>query len=285
MRSGSTLLGMLLGTHPSIQYMGELRNYQSYSLDEGLCFCGSPMSQCVFWSQISALLPVEVSSFQTKSEKFLIHQLIKYLSLLNFAVKLIETIGRKNRLINMEYEIIRNIIALYDIGATVSKKAFICDSSHRNTQAKLLYLYYPHRFKMIHLVRDGRGVVNSIMRRKGFDIREASLVWRRHSRFTFISQCGIPSHKIMRIRYEDLCRDTGRVLAEVSRFLGLEIPQRTPKLVEYEFHFIGGSDTLRGKRVLEITLDERWRSDLSAQELRVFDRIAGGMNRIFGYHK
>ena len=40
---------------------------------------------------------------------------------------------------------------------------------------------------------------------------------------------------------------------------------------------------MRLKSTSEIRLDEKWRKTLSPEDLAVFDRVAGPMNRKYGY--
>jgi hypothetical protein len=47
-------------------------------------------------------------------------------------------------------------------------------------------------------------------------------------------------------------------------------------------HVVGNG--MRLDATNEIKLDERWKSELSASDLKQFDTVAGKMNRRLGYH-
>jgi hypothetical protein len=48
-----------------------------------------------------------------------------------------------------------------------------------------------------------------------------------------------------------------------------------------EQHIIGNG--MRLNPAVDIRLDDRWRSVLSARDLEEFDSVAGGLNRALGY--
>jgi len=82
--------------------------------------------------------------------------------------------------------------------------------------------------RFIHLIRDGRDVVSSLMRKRGPDGRpwatfeEAHDVWKKHVRLgrAFGERVGVD--RCLELRYEDLVADDVAVAAKALRFLGLE---------------------------------------------------------------
>ena len=83
------------------------------------------------------------------------------------------------------------------------------------------------------------------------------------------------------VHYEDLCRDTEAVLEQLFNFLGLETGNRVKDFRSVEQHVIGNG--MRLDTTTQIILDERWRTILTQDNLKTFDRIAGAMNRRYGY--
>ena len=52
-RSGSTILGSILGSCKDFFFGGELRNIWKLSLlDNRLCGCGVPLKECSFWKKV-----------------------------------------------------------------------------------------------------------------------------------------------------------------------------------------------------------------------------------------
>ena len=70
-------------------------------------------------------------------------------------------------------------------------------------------------------------------------------------------------------------------MARVFQFVGVDPGGGTLDFRSVEHHVIGNGMRLDSSSVIE--LDERWRSELSAEQLAEFDRVAGRMNRKYGY--
>ena len=51
-RSGSTILDMLLGMHPTIFGAGEVTSIFDQWLQNGICSCKRSCKECVFWAAI-----------------------------------------------------------------------------------------------------------------------------------------------------------------------------------------------------------------------------------------
>ncbi|MEP6917432.1 MAG: hypothetical protein ABJC89_17410, partial [Acidobacteriota bacterium] len=54
--SGSTLLAMLLGSHPDICTVGELKATSLGSVETYRCSCGQPIRICGFWNAVTAAM-------------------------------------------------------------------------------------------------------------------------------------------------------------------------------------------------------------------------------------
>ncbi len=285
MRSGSTLLGILLGMQPKITYLGEGRNFHEYFIKKKSCSCGCTLYQCPFWSSVIKKFDVDVMKLQTKTENNLSHKFVKYISIFNLLLKVIKKAGIFSNLTIKEFEVIENISKIYDLVSIQSASTVICDSSHRNTQAKLSWLYFRKKFKLIHLVRDGRGVTNSVMKRNVIPMKKAAKAWRRNNFFSLITQLGIPKKNILRIRYEDLCNDPHYMIKKACNFAGVKYIKNDFLSNQGNLHFIGGSSTIRQNLsgYLQIKVDEKWKSELSIEDKSNFNMIAGRINRLYGY--
>ena len=112
---------------------------------------------------------------------------------------------------------------------------------------------------------------------------QAAHDWKRGQKHTRLTSYGIPPEQKMKIHYEDLCRDPEATLKGACRFLGVDFQPEMLTLRKSEAHNIGGNPMRFRTGEQEITLDERWRDQLSEKELREFDRIAGDENRRQGY--
>ena len=179
----------------------------------------------------------------------------------------------------------------------------LVDSSKLAHRLKLVRRIDAFDVRVIHLVRDGRAVALTYMdeqtyadasdpalRRGGrgaaasagpqMPMSRAADKWRRSLRSAeFV--LGVPRSSWLRLTYEELCQTPGAVLQRVFEFLGVDPHGAAADFRSAEHHVVGNG--MRLDNVSSIRLDERWKSALSAQDLRTFESVAGAMNRRFGY--
>jgi hypothetical protein len=108
--------------------------------------------------------------------------------------------------------------------------------------------------------------------------------WRNYYRRALpLVEQHVPAHALFRLRYEDLAQNpeaTGRRLCE---FAGLAFEPAMLDLSLATRHMVNGNDT-RFAPAKGFRLDERWRSELTVEDLEYFERYGGGsMNRRLGY--
>jgi hypothetical protein len=70
-------------------------------------------------------------------------------------------------------------------------------------------------------------------------------------------------------------------LQRLQKFLGFDDAEVNLNFRSVPQHVIGNG--MRLDSTSQIRLDDRWRSHLSASDLEGFDRVAGGLNRSYGY--
>jgi hypothetical protein len=137
--------------------------------------------------------------------------------------------------------------------------------------------------RLIHLIRDGRGVVDSWMKHKNVkDIKKAAGFWLHNN--TAIERAmsyHFPTSFALTVRLEDICRDPDKEMHRIGSFLGLSPQFKTSNIDNRTFHIIGNS--MRLKPIEAVRLDEKWRRNLTPAELDAFNAIAGPMNRRYGY--
>jgi len=85
--------------------------------------------------------------------------------------------------------------------------------------------------KYIHLLRDGRDVVSSMVKQMGDRyIYEAIIRWKTSIKRTRQFQKVIDANQYLEVRYEDLVQEPEQNLEEISLFLGIEY---TPRMLDY----------------------------------------------------
>lgn len=107
------------------------------------------------------------------------------------------------------------------------KNPHYADPSNRGCLETVRRLFPGARF--VHIIRDGRDVVASLVRRRHADgrpwadVATASRVWREHTTIARTFGRGLGAGAYHEIRYEDLVRDELRWAAELFAFLGIPL--------------------------------------------------------------
>jgi hypothetical protein len=294
--SGSTLLAMLLGAQPDACTVGEIRapigETAAYR-----CSCGTPMKGCGFWRSVGAAMSARgfpdfdiadatLSIFT--AEQAYIRRLLAPLARRRFLEAVRDVALGLHPAWKTHLGAVRaRNVALAEVLRELTRARLVVDSSKEALQLKYLLGVPDLRIKAIHLVRDGRAVALSMIghglradtRARTVDLAARS--WSRRNESAADLLAGLPESQWIRIRYEDLCARPEAVLRQVCEFL--EIDGRHPVLDfrSRQQHVLGND--MRLKSTSEIRLDERWRTQLSREDLDVFERSAGQMNRQYGY--
>ena len=289
-RSGSTLLDLLLGNHSQIFSVGEVNRLNTFFANGETCTCGEPVPDCTFWTQIVDDLRsqgINPSDFLTRLRNRprripVVPSLTESLSVIG-STKLLRGAGwlfggvKRNRIAA------ENTWHILDLVQKHTDCPVIVDSSKRADQCKLLYLTNPSKFRMIHLVRDGRGTAYSMMTRAGISFARATRAWLCNNLMLNAVQMNIPREQRLFVRYEDLCRDPEATLKSICEFAGIPYENSLTQLSPKQRHNIGGSPHRFNQQRTDITLDERWRTNLTQKQMSFFGRFAGFLNRRFGY--
>jgi hypothetical protein len=110
---------------------------------------------------------------------------------------------------------------------------------------------------------------------------EAAYQWLRCNEEAEHVLTGLDSARQMQVRYEDLCIRPDAAWGALCAFLGLEAIPLVRDYRSVEHHVVGNG--MRLNNASKIQLDERWKTALTDQDLLAIDRVAGEMNRRYGY--
>lgn len=301
-RSGSTLLDMLLGSHTQCFSLGEIEHLpKNFALDTP-CSCGATARSCEFWNEVAAYLaprthvdirlnPYDFPVGLYKASQVIDprHQTPAYLRkrrAILFIKYLEYRMGREPRWLSWATREFRtgvaNTFQLYEAVQTVSGRSLLIDSSKDYRKGIALYIRQPEQVRIVLLTRDGRGVLASKMR-SGFP-REASVrSWVAFHRRTLpLLRRNVAEGDCFHLRYEDLATQPGDILRNLCQFLRIDYEPRMLEFRDAGHHILNGND-MRMSTVGKISLDDRWRQQLSQEDLAVFERIAGRLNRQLGY--
>ena len=178
---------------------------------------------------------------------------------------------------------IRNSMFWYEMIRRTASTPIIVDSSKDPRRLKELYLAAPNNFKLLYLTRDGRAVAASSIRRLKISMKESATTWKKINTQLIWVQKSMPQKNKMMISYEDLCQNPIHTLKKVCDFFEVAFEPSMTTMSKETCHYIAGNPMLHRKKENTIKLDERWKNQLDEQEINAFNKIAGKMNRSFGY--
>lgn len=289
--SGSTLLAMQLARHPGVCTVGELSETPARARPGYRCSCGAELAHCGFWKQVGAAMAKRgyASYSPTGTETSILSAPSRYarrllrplhrgrlFELARDAALLLSAPARSHIRENQRLK-----AALAESVLECSGDTALIDTSKVGVQLKY-HLRNP-RFdvKAIWLVRDGRGVASSLMRNERVAMRQAANEWRRSYAEAAAVLGRMDPSRWTRVRYEDLCTDPEGTLRALWRFMDVA-PRLAESRAPADFHVLGhNASRLNGEQ--KIRLNEKWRSELSAADLRSFEAVAGALNRELGY--
>ncbi|MGB3296188.1 MAG: sulfotransferase [Phormidesmis sp.] len=295
---GSTLLTMILGSHSDCLALGEVSNMpEAYRLKKPICsVC---QGDCSFWER--SFTEQERSLL---SKGFSERRLHRYIPL-----KLEKTVRGflKNDQVFNPYSLIAsktNKKVLIDSTKTVywlNKKL-----AAREFQDNLLDA------RLIHLIRDGRAVMNSYLRRKqaqGMTVQKFGEMWakRINNENNFFDS--FSGGKKIQLRYEKFATEVEETLKSLCDWLDIDFQPEMVNYWQHQHHAISGnsgtrslirkyqnsesmqsgSDTQRPANRYEerdfcIQLDQRWRTKLSAEQVAEFYKVTGGLNKAYEWN-
>ncbi len=125
--------------------------------------------------------------------------------------------------------------------------------------------------KIVHLVRDLRGVIHSFRKNSGItDLSMATQRWVQDQADILRLAAEFPS--VMRIYYEEICNDVDSSLAKISNFVDEQPINFSGDFKSTEHHILGNSMRLDGPS--KIVNNERWKKELTDMEINTIQQVA-----------
>jgi hypothetical protein len=288
--SGSTLFAFLANTHPEIATVGEMTGLIRRADPERYeCSCGRRIKVCPFWSRVSEEMRIrhqqfDPADFDTKFRidhplSRLLHASMPFRGLEILRDTLLKASPAIDRRI---HELLaRNKALARSILAAAEKRVFF-DASKNPEIIRYLHRDPLIRLKVIHLVRDVRGVGYSRQKNKG-ETNWDTIVrkWIRMNRSIERQLDRMPPDRWIRIRYEDVCQDPTAIMNRFFAFAGVRpfaVPAN-PQSIEH--HIVG--NRMRLMTIGDIRVDDAWRSALPAETREFASRTAAQYQTRYGY--
>jgi Sulfotransferase family len=294
-RSGSTMLGMLLGELPDCVSVGELRHlWKRGVLENRLCGCGVAFSDCPFWSQVGQAAFGGWSGDDAVRQVELLHAVGRQR---HFPLVATRTGRAPFRADVQEYADRQGRV--YEAVAAVSGRPVIVDSSKSPVYA-LTVRATGLDMRVLHLIRDSRAVAHSWTRTRAMvDAQDANLymptfgpAW---SSVTWISNnlavdamraFGFPA---VTIRYESLVRNPRW---EIARALGGAVSEATehgldrlagPTITVGTQHTVAGNPVRMQAGEITLRLDDAWSSEMRSGTKRTVTLLTWPLLARYGY--
>lgn len=227
--SGSTILDMALGAHPSLVGLGEVNqvlkaekaDFQNQGFTEILCSCGKNMQECLFWSKIRQnVLQSELLSVTSRYE---------------------------------------GLLAIFS--NMYGKDKVLVDSS-KDIPPYLLGLKKKHDLKIVFLIRDFRSWSYSIHKKKNKKIFTLPFRWRKKNNklLSFLRENDLD---YFMLGYEEFALYPDIMLDRLCRYLGVEFDSSMLRPAGSASHVIRGNSG-RGDpdKMQAIRYDARWMSSM-----------------------
>jgi hypothetical protein len=299
-RSGSTLLDMLLGRLSSLKSVGELHhlynylndNYYNYKTKEDLCTCKQKVSECSFWKTVIEGFLKENKNLKELKTRYDVKQnrLAEAFFKIAFAflpVHFINYLSRYSSRIKSSVKVADNLSEIYRMINFVSDSEYVVDSSKSPETIKYLRIKHSDSLKVIYLKRDLRAIAFSKNRRRP----ERGTIYKSALNtliFNFILNIYIfftPKKQRLVIRHENLIKDSQKTIKGICKFLNIDFEEKVfDDSFQIQFHNLGGSPRrFTNKTFSHLRLDERWKKELTTKEIFILNLILKLSNKINGY--
>ena len=288
-RSGSTLLDMMLGSHPRVFGAGEMSTIcrHVWPKDE-YCACRSRVQACPLWSRIMA-------EWQAGGVDIAAHAALQ---------RKIEPVIAPSRTFGgaAAWRYAVETMALMRIAVTHSGRPVVLDSS--KSPGRGLALAAAARaagvdFRVLHLVRDPRAVAFSMSKPMKIDAQagvqkkiRAHPAWRTALRWNYVNAGAeallhrIPPGHGIRIRYEDLVAQPEEVLNRIGTAIDLDLGTVAAGIAAGAP--IAASHQVAGSRIrmlgpMALKADLGWQDRMPAAARRQVETLSGRRLRRYGY--
>lgn len=277
---GSTLLALILDSHPDCFTVGEISNFPQLH-KSGKSICSICKGTCNFWD-----------------EKFSKQELNK--------LSLGFSNTRLNPLIPLKVErLLREAVkdTVFHPYSTIAAKTsaqVIVDSTKVaqwiDAESQLPEFKQDLDAYLIHLVRDGRAIMHSYFKRErnaSMTVKDFSNMWLKRIAQNEALYEKFPADRRLKVAYEDLATHPEETVKQVCNFLNIPFKPDILKFWAFEHHIISGNSGTRSmidkyhnqaeanqdSGELAIRLDQQWKKKLKPESLEEFYTLIGDRNK------
>jgi hypothetical protein len=291
-RTGSTIVGNVLGELDGFFHVGELYNLWQNFLRERLCGCGRMLVECPIWSEVHrgrlAALPEPVD----------VHRWQQQILRARHLPRLLRRAEGPSRWSSLDAY--RSALThVYREAARAAGARVIVDSSKHLPHAAVAASLDEVQPYFIHLIRDPRGVAYS---RQGSRVTSTELngqasrrlqlardgfQWVKINALTEVLRRNVPRGNSLQLRYEDFVENPPEALRTVLSMLREPTPALPPfddGSIELTVnHTVGGNSIRFRSGLTRIELDTRWLAELDRVDRLVTGLAALPLLHRYGY--
>lgn len=299
-RSGSTLVERILDQLPGWSALGETCHLVKRGLlDDQLCACNRPFSECPFWQGTGRRMAGNDEGWDS-FDPLELDRLQRSIDRTRFVARnLANHAGLSSAPDHIDWY--RTLSRFYRAAASEAEADVLIDSSKHLSTASVLANVNGIDLRILHLVRDSRGVArswtkevvrpeitNQVTYMPQYHPARPSGRWMfDNSGFEVLEQRGVPT---LRVRYESFLEQPKETVAEIFRFArpGSEVPdlsfieQGTVDLASPS-HSVAGNPMRFEQGRLTLRLDEAWRTELEPNHRRLVTAITAPLLHRYGY--
>ena len=270
--SGATILGRSLRTSEQVIYVGEIRDFWVKGLQRNeLCSCGEKFDNCNFWQKVKENY---MNSFPSEELDRITEELAKFEKWTNYfkLKKFLENKDDKSYQSFLNHYIIHTE-KLYECIARQSGRNIIVDSSR--IPVRLLALSQSSKVDIfpIYVIRDPRGVVNSLIKKdirnfgkKKYSSVGHSIKWNVKNLLSLDAMKRINTNNKIYLSYTYFTNNAVRVLEFLEKALkckiNYDIGDGKVSLDLKPGHVFTGNRSRHDRGKISIREDEKWRGEL-----------------------
>ncbi len=293
-RSGSTILGQVLGATPGFVHVGELNFIWEHNFRENRqCGCGLAFDECPFWKDV---IGRAFGGFDGV-DAYELSGLARHSTRTRHGLAMLAPRGRV-RLQQRARPYLEAMERLYRAVRDVSGADVVVDSSKLPAYGFLVGASPGIDLRVVHLVRDPRATAYSWLRRSRTEgdanrpylprqgSTESALTWNTWNVVTELMWRD-ERERYLRVRYEDLVRDPRDEVCKVVEHAGMsgsQIPFVDDHTVRLEVaHTVAGNPNRFAQGDVEIRADDEWRDEISRGQLCSVTALTFPVMTRYGY--
>lgn len=296
--SGSTLLNLLLGAHPEAVAVSELTYLPGNFAFRERCTCGATVQACPHWREV-AVRVADALGIDLMQDPLALdlgyrdaprgvhratrgHRLEWQLRRIALYAQLAHGLPVPAAVHARFRRAVRNRLAVYDAVRATARARVVVDASKEYLLGASTWQASPERTRLVLLVRDGRAVYWSNLKR-GFPADYSLRAWQGYYAHALpVLRRVVPEAAVLRVRYEDLAAEPARTLERICAFAGLAYAPAMLRGGARVQHVASGND-MRFRGTAAIRVDDEWRTALPADARARFESEAGALNAALGY--